>query len=177
MKRHPLLTTALTVLSFLSLSGFLAGCSEMSPLDPSDAHQVVGTESPDFVSLSPISRGSLPQGDGLTACAKVVSADLGGTLSNGYVTLDFPPGALSHDTEISITMTQPGVMAFELQPHGIQFNKPVLLSFDNFDASGDILKVVWFDEGKSKWVVIGTGADAESLGTSLAHFSSYGISG
>ncbi len=177
MKRLLLSKAAITVASFLSLSGFLLGCSSNSPLGSSDNSQVVATESPSFVSLLPVSSGDYGKLLLPMPVSELISASKGGSISNGYVSLQIPSGALEADTEISISMLRPGQMVFELEPHGIQFQRPVEMSFDNFSQNGDELKVYWFNDELGTWVVINSGFDDQSLTTDLSHFSGYGLTG
>lgn len=76
----------------------------------------------------------------------------GGTITSrdGRLTLTFPPGALSEDTEIMITDIKGGEVraesdglepqfTYQLEPDGIEFNAPVVASFltDETPAQGD----------------------------------------
>ena len=53
----------------------------------------------------------------------------GGTISGGGVTLSIPAGALSADTEISMTVPAGKFLEVQFAPHGLQFSQPATLSF------------------------------------------------
>lgn len=62
---------------------------------------------------------------------------------------------MSEDTEITIGMPEDGKLVVELGPHGIHFNKPVIITFDltNTNAKGksDRAQTLWFNEDGGWW--------------------------
>lgn len=84
----------------------------------------------------------------------------GGTLSSadGRITLEFPAGAVTENVEISITpITDENPMgaekAYRLQPHGITFQKPVIIRFNYTDAdvkssAPELLGIAYQDENR-----------------------------
>jgi hypothetical protein len=107
----------------------------------------------------------------------VVSAETGGTVTNGYVSLYFPPGALTEDTEITIDMPRFPEAMVELGPHGIVFNKDVslIMPLDRIDSNATAFRVLWYNEDLGRWVGIGEDIDGGSVVSKLQHFSDYGI--
>ena len=64
---------------------------------------------------------------------RVVSASIGvdgGTLAipGSDFTITFPRGALSAPTAISITSDASGYVSYDMKPHGLVFNKPVIVT-------------------------------------------------
>lgn len=67
------------------------------------------------------------------AVSTVISASAGGALTSkdGRLTLTFPPGALSADTEIRITPTTvDGGFGYELEPNGLQLLTPATVTLN-----------------------------------------------
>jgi len=125
MKVRKTAHTFLTSVTFLTVLAAL-GCGTYSPVAPSQETILPGVESPNFLLLLPASKDS--DIDLSMVATQVVSAAEGGTVSNGYFSLYFPPGALVEDTEITIEMPRYPEAVVRLGPHGIQFLKEVTLS-------------------------------------------------
>ncbi len=117
----------LLVISSLSVLAAL-GCGTYSPVAPSNS-SMPGVENPAFATLLPASKGSDAAMRSAVASA-MISAKDGGTVSNGYYSVYFAPGALKEDTEISIEMPEFPKAIVRLSPHGIQFDAQVILSLD-----------------------------------------------
>ena len=113
----------------------------------------------------------------LPSVTVLVSAANGGTVQMGRYTLEFPAGALSADTPITVTQTDPSAMVLELQPHGIQFLKPVTLSAQVTDLvtpTANVVGVAWFNESTFAWEVVGEDdAQSDDASATLWHFSNY----
>lgn len=91
-----------------------------------------------------------PPGDGMTAG---VIDEIGGTVvnENNTVTADVPAGALDEGEEVTMSVTDQGgnyqvttsqqaldvLGSFSIQPHGLQFNVPVTLTFAWSDIDDD----------------------------------------
>jgi hypothetical protein len=106
----------------------------------------------------------------------MISAKDGGTVSNGYYSVFFAPGALKEDTEISIEMPEFPKAIVRLSPHGIQFDAPVILSLDLDKAAAESseLDVLWLNDGTGLWESIGGYVEDGALKAELKHFSEYG---
>jgi hypothetical protein len=119
------------------------------------------------------------QAQELPSVTVLVSAATGGTVTLGRYTLDFPAGALSSDTPITITQTDPHAMVLELQPHGIQFQKPVTLSAQVSDLvtpSASVVGVAWFNETTGAWEVVNQqSVSSPEASGQLWHFSDYAV--
>ena len=94
---------------------------------PVDGPGGVGIES-DFYGIL-----STPDDPALLDAGKVygsmVSASVGGMVSNSRVTLEFPAGALDEDTYITMMMVDKDNLVVEFGPHGLVFNKPVTITW------------------------------------------------
>jgi hypothetical protein len=94
---------------------------------PVDGPGGVGIES-DFYGIL-----STPDDPALLDAGKVygsmVSASVGGVVSNSRVTLEFPAGALDEDTYITMVMVDKDNLVVEFGPHGLVFNKPVTITW------------------------------------------------
>ena len=162
--------TALTILSVLAAMG----CGTNSPVTPSQEITMPGVESPLFAQLV-ASAGSSRDMLG-SASSALISAAQGGTVSNGYYSVYFPAGALSEDTEITIDMPRYPEAVVELGPHGIQFNKAVILSIslDKLDSDASGYSVLWHNEETGLWENIGGYIEDGAAKIGLEHFSDYG---
>ena len=165
----------LLVISSLSVLAAL-GCGTYSPVAPSDTPTMPGVENPAFATLLPASKGSDAAMRSAVASA-MISAKDGGTVSNGYYSVYFAPGALQEDTEISIEMPQFPMAIVRLSPHGIQFSAPVILSLDlgmAAEMSSDLWNVLWLNDVTGLWEGIGGYVEDGALKAELKHFSEYG---
>lgn len=61
----------------------------------------------------------------------------GGWLWSDDVYLYVPPGALRTPTEITLTLPAGDALEVELEPHGLRFDKPVMLAFNLRDTKVD----------------------------------------
>jgi hypothetical protein len=177
MKGRTIAQRFLTVSTFLSVLAAM-GCGTYSPVSPSQ-DDTPGVENPVFVRVLTTSMGSSGREmiqTSSTSVSMVVSAETGGTVSNGYFSLYFPPGALDEDTEITIDMPRYPEAVVELGPHGIEFNKPVTLSlpYNVVDSSADSYRVVWYDENNGVWSEVGGISTDGTVNAYLEHFSQYG---
>ena len=105
-----------------------------------------------------------------------INAD-GGTITNGFVTLEFPAGAVSDDTDITIRMLDEQLFVFELMPHGIQFGASVTMKIHLDQTNATVVgnSIVWYDENGVVWKILPTTpVDATTVKTDLMHFSKYG---
>lgn len=176
MSRTRVRFNAFAILACSALLFASFGCSNPGTVMAPDSAPVVVT-SPDFIHILSTSKG-----DPFAATARSVSntvfAEFGGTVSNGRVTLEFPAGALDQDTEITIDMYRDGTLGVELGPHGIQFNKPVLMSMSlrgtSAEGLADQTSTLWWNEDLEQWERMdkaASGPNEESC--YLEHFSKY----
>jgi hypothetical protein len=135
--------------------------------------------SPNFVRILSTSDKSVDQLNLVSgSTSKVISAESGGVISNGKVTLEFPPFALSQDTEITIEMLGDGVLGVELSPHGIQFNRPVTMTTDLQGTSAEGMldvNTLWYNDDKDWWEKVQEVemSNPNVVGAALHHFSKY----
>jgi hypothetical protein len=135
--------------------------------------------SPNFVRILSTSDKSIDQLHLVSGSAsKLILAKDGGVISNGRVTLEFPPFALSEDTEITIDMLGDDILGVELSPHGIQFNRPVTMTMDLQGTSAEgvaEVNTLWFNEDKGWWETVQEVeiSDPNLVGAVLYHFSKY----
>ena len=178
MTRYTVTPKAFALLACSVLLVASIGCSPGTPTDPSSTPQNV-VVSPNFVNVLSTSEKSV---DGLSmvegATSMTISARDGGTISNGHVTLEFPPFALSEDTEITIEMLGGGILGADLSPHGIQFNRPVTMITDLHGTSAEGMSGVstlWYNEDEGWWEAVTEVEmnDPNLVGASLQHFSKY----
>jgi hypothetical protein len=136
--------------------------------------------SPNFVRILSTSDKSVDQlhlVSGTTS--KVISAESGGVITNGRITLEFPPFALGEDTEITIAMLSDGTLGADLGPHGIQFNKPVTMTMDlqdtNAEGNSDSVDTFWWnsDEDWYEKMPKVTSRTPNKISATLEHFSRY----
>jgi len=174
------LLIALTFLSVLAA----VGCGDYSPVSPSQDNTMPGVENPLFVRLLSTPEGSvIPSDSGdrsivMGASSKMISAEEGGVVSNGYFSVHFPPGALVEDTEITIEMPEYPSAVVRLSPHGIYFRKEVTLSLPTelieSESAGENYRVLWFNEEVGVWEDMGGYVEDSEVRVELEHFSKYG---
>jgi len=152
------------------------GCSPEAPTAPSlEPLNVVA--SPNFIRILSTSKGA--EDIQLAAgVSKMISAEQGGVVSDGRVTLEFPPFALSEDTEITIESLDDGTLGVELGPHGIKFDRPVVMIMDLRDTTaegkGKSAQTIWWNEDESWWEKMPKSeSDDNEIKTELEHFSKY----
>lgn len=165
------------LIACLTLLASAIGCNSGSVVSPDKVADTVVMD-PSFILILSTPKDSDSPMLKSESASNIVSAEFGGSISNGWVTLDFPAGALNEDTEISISMPDPGKLIVELEPHGIQFNKPVgmTLNLNGTDAEGfsDDANLLWFNEDMGWWEILETDASqANQAKTFLRHFSRY----
>lgn len=167
-------TFALLALLTLLISAF--GCNLGEVTEPEPTPGIIVTN-PDIIILSAPKDVSKP------LCASdartVISAANGGVVANDFVSLEFPAGALSSDTEITIDMPDPNKLIVVFGPHGITFNKPVIMTFNltwtNASGMADQAQTLWYNEEMNWWEAIEkVSSDDENKSKAvLWHFSSY----
>jgi len=152
------------------------GCSNPGTVTAPDSTPIV-VASPNFVHILSTSKGDPSLATSASASA-TVSAEFGGIVSNDRVTLEFPPGALSQDTQITIDMHDDGTLGVDLSPHGIQFNKPVTMSMDlngtTAEDMADDTSTLWWNEDLEQYERMEKAPSASNENRCyLEHFSKY----
>jgi hypothetical protein len=153
-----------------------AGCAE-GTRSPTAAQPASGQYQ--LLRRTPDSFGPRRSESGTSSVSAVIGPE-GGTLQmDGGYRIDFPAGALSAPTTISMAPIG-GYYGVELQPHGLTFplwRQPVLtLSYAGASTSiFNRLVVVYVDDGNSILEVLPTQWNpfANTLTTRLRHFSGY----
>ena len=119
--------------------------------------------------------------DGSTVTAKI-SANTGGAFSNGDFAMSVPPGALSRDAKMSITVAAGEYLTADFGPDG-SFNVPVTLTISyknaelaNVDQSR--LRMKWYDTSSNKWVKVQGTIDTakQTVTAEVWHFTQYTLS-
>ncbi|MGH7731873.1 MAG: hypothetical protein ACRENJ_11560 [Candidatus Eiseniibacteriota bacterium] len=111
---------------------------------------------------------------------------LGGVVAGSRYRVTVPPLALSNTTTISVREYSPGVLDFELLPHGTQFRLPVTVSVDyagtsldpsSPDYDGGLPLLLWFNPSRGLWELVPGVNDplAKKYTVLLTHFSRYAI--
>ncbi len=178
MSRTKVTPKAFALLACLALLLASIGCNPGTPTAPSSAPVNV-VESPNFIRiLSTSSKGVQDLSLSATVASKMITAENGGVISNGRVTLVFPPNALDEDTEITVEMDTDGTLGVELKPHGIQFSHPVIMTMDlvgtTAEGRGGTSAILWFNETQEWWEVIHkVQSHNNEIVTKLNHFSKY----
>ena len=180
MKGRTIAHKFLTVSTFLSVLAAM-GCGSYSPVSPSQDDTTPGVENPVFVQVLSTSAGSSGRDmmqSSSTSVSMVISAKTGGTVTNGYFSLYFPPGALDEDTEITIDMPRYPLAVVELGPHGTEFNKNVIMTLpmEKIDSDAKNFTVLWHNEKIGIWEDIGGRVEDGNIISELEHFSEYGPS-
>jgi hypothetical protein len=143
---------------------FLAGCSDLptapqvEPVTPQNGllgdlvGVVVGTVDGVVETLVGVLSPVLTREDPLTR-DEVVSETIGrwgGTirLPRAGLTVTVPPGALDGPTRITVRAPAGDLLGYEFAPHGLEFNRPVILTQEvSRRSAADGLEVVYFDGG------------------------------
>jgi hypothetical protein len=152
------------------------GCGQGGPASAPLIHSV-----PEFVQVPPGQLEALTEGSNEPQGSVVISAQRGGHLTVGRFELDFAPGALLNDTEITMTdvTNRVGFVQCQLEPEGTVFHARVTLNADFSDlVSPTTYTMYWHvpsDDSGEVWLNVGgtpTG-DGRGIITQLQHFSDY----
>lgn len=116
-----------------------------------------------------------------TAWAKI-SAATGGAFSNGDFAMSVPPGALSRNSKMSITVIAGDYLTADFGPDGT-FKTPVTLtiSYKNADLKNidqGRLRMKWYDTSSRKWVKVQGTVDTanQTVTAEVWHFTQYTVS-
>ncbi|HYW13165.1 MAG TPA: hypothetical protein VE871_14490 [Longimicrobium sp.] len=158
----------------------LAGCSDLEPptlATPAAPQTVLGNS----ISLNGVLTFiGLPDLSGTRTASKRIIASQGGFVELNGFRVDIPAGALPADTTVTINLPTDNVLGKRLiadfEPHGVQFNTPVTLTFPLTGVLmlGGPVEVARWENGA--WTSLG--GSVNLLGTKLTgqtpHFSTYG---
>ena len=181
MSRNRVRSNALALLACLTFLLASFGCSDPGSITaPDSASHSAVVDNPNFVRiLSSSSKGASDPYLTASAVSAVISADEGGSLTNGRVTLVFPAGALDKDAEITIEMLGENTLGVELGPHGMQFNKPVVMSMNLLGTTAEGMaekaSTLWLNEAFDRWERVEKVYDGnpDAGSSQLHHFSKY----
>lgn len=163
----------------------LAGCSDRAgaPLAPeSGAHAALLDDS--TIDLEGVLEfATLPDLTGKRSVSVLVRASEGGSVELNGFRVDIPAGALPQDTVITISLPRDELLGkrvlAEFEPHGIQFNTPVTVSFplQGVVLPGGALEVGRWEDGG--WTSLGgtVSPDGTRLFSTTPHFSTYAARG
>lgn len=184
-KRYlPLLPATLFVLGVV----FLAGCSSEQTTAPEPREFFI--DNPEVIRAPAAVRPMLsPKGDddsdSWTLVAEgEVEDDESTVIQGGRYTLHFPKGAVDDEIDVTVHQYDGGILDIELGPHGVQFDRPVMLTVDysgtnadpdspNYDGSFPVF--YWYVPERDAWLAM-FGRDDPSAKTytvKLSHFSRY----
>ena len=117
------------------------------------------------------------------AYSQLVPASTGGTLYLGEFKFYIPPGALDHDTVITITQTSDRYIEMDFGPDGTQFDPPATMTISYATANLRNIKpanlsISWFNTATNQWVNIGGTVDtiAKTVSAPISHFTQYTLS-
>jgi hypothetical protein len=102
------------------------GCNDGSMVAPVDGPGGVGVEPGFYGNSSTPDNPALPRDN---KQGHLISAEFGGTITNGRVALEFPAGALSEDTYITMQLVDETNLIVEFGPHGLVFNELVTFTW------------------------------------------------
>jgi len=152
------------------------GCNEGSVVAPVDGPGSVPTEPVLYGIASAPEDPVLDEGK---VWGGMVSADKGGKVTNGRITLEFPAGALDEDTYVTMAMTDKSGLVVEFGPHGLVFNEPVTITWKLNGTAREGLA----ESTVIKWrnpetdtlddVLMLPNSNSSTMRGSLAHFSNY----
>jgi len=184
MSRFRVTSNAFALLACSALLFTSFGCSSPGSVTaPDSSPSAIVVNNPNFISILSTSKGESNLFMADASASSMISAEFGGTISNGRVTLEFPPHALDQDTEISIEMLGDGTLGVELSPHGTQFNHPVTMSMDltGTSAEGNAANTntVYYNETSDQYELQEKlESDPNTTRSSIRHFSRYaGVGG
>jgi hypothetical protein len=153
------------------------GCSNPGTVTAPDSTPLVVT-SPNFIRILSASKDD-PSIATTQSASAMISAQYGGTITNGRITLEFPAGALDQDTEITIDMLSDGTLGAEFGPHGTQFNVPVTMTMDlhgtTAEGMGDAAETLYYNEDTDLYELQPKvmSDDSNEMKASVRHFSRY----
>jgi len=108
---------------------------------------------------------------------KVIDGTLGGTIERGPFRVDVPANSVEGDVQFKVEIPDDGTIQVHLTPHGMTFDKPVVLTVDLRIASGlgENVALFWWNQKQERWDNIGGtfDPDTKQLVTNLDHFSTY----
>jgi len=183
-----LLSKYFPLLLLLAVVFAATGCSNhVGPLEPTAELSTLDTgdpiASPNFVVINKAAKDS-PRIRMVTTIEQFVSAADGGVVTNGRVSLYFPPGALQMDTSIRIDMDPTGLLISDMSPHGIQFMQDVVLTMGlagtSAEDEAEDTFLAWFNDVTGVWEMIDNmpPPDDDTIQGRIQHFSQYsGVGG
>jgi hypothetical protein len=185
-------TTTLRLIGIVAMSAFVASCGEQSSLTSPPA--VSGSAAQRTILGSPATVNVVTRNTPIAAqsASRIIGA-FGGTLSlpGAGLTVVVPPFAVTSPTQMTVTAVAGSQVAYEFQPHGINFLVPLVVTQDLVGTSalsgGLLPKPIvagYFASLSDLDPLAGTGLVSELLNTSVSlltnkatfsifHFSGY----
>lgn len=170
-------------LSALALALFaVTGCSDQSvnPVSPESAGAPQASLIASDIDLQGVLEfAELPDLSTSRHAEKFIAAAEGGSVELHGFRVDIPAGALPHNALITIDLPSDAVLGkrvlAEFGPHGIQFNKPVTISFplDGVVLTGSPIEVARWEN--NAWTSLGgwVSVDGSRLSSTTPRFSTY----
>ena len=181
MSRFNHTTKTFALLACVALLFAAMGCKVGSVLAPVDETGGVNPE-PSFYGIS-----STPDNPNHVKAAEIrgqwVSAQNGGTVSNGRVSLEFPAGALDEDIYVTMQLLDKSDLRVEFGPEGLVFNKPVTITWKLVGTAAEgraaTAQIKWFNpETGSLEDIYNFPSDEPNRKSGLIeHFSEYDLIG
>ncbi len=117
--------------------------------------------------------------DGLVSLVQVIIGPLGGRVVAPFGVLDFPVGAVSAFTTVTMELDSNGYLIVDCGPEGTEFGAPVELRLNlegtNAEGRADACAVGYWDPERGAWQVLPTQVEDENtIKADLEHFSRYG---
>ena len=166
MSRTKLWSKYIPLLACIAIAFVYWGCSDGT--SPTSADRLTEGDvvlSPNFVRIFPGPDGQPDPYLQKAAASAVISANEGGSVTNGRVTLVFAPGALNQDTMITLGMDASGLYITDLSPSPLQFNIPVIMTLDLVGTSAEDNSantyIAWFHEASGNWNTVNTCVQCE----------------
>lgn len=176
------LRLALVILSLVGV--LLWGCGKESIIVNPDLEKKEPTPLP----IPPLVQSELLSCSGSNYTEILIRAGTGGKVKLGFCEVIIPPGALLHDTVISIAYADPYYAIFDMGPDGTLFAAPVTIRFDieafgdyldDNDINVDDLVVALRSEIDGLWLPLDTFVEQQDdhtwVGTFTWHFSRYAL--
>ena len=136
---------------------------------------------------APASDGGQPDGSAATMASVMITASAGGTLSSGGASLAVPPGGLTADKLLTLTVRAPAAgnpnladivgNIYEFGPDGTTFAVPVALTLPLTATVPADKKVVvaWLDVAGGQWFPVDSTVAGDKVIGRVSHFTHFAL--
>src|SRR4051812_33917478 len=136
---------------------------------------------------APAFDGAETDGTAATMASVMISASAGGTLSSGGASLAVPPGGLSADKLLTLTVRAPGAgdpnladivgNIYEFGPDGTTFAVPVALTLPLTATvpAGKKAVVAWLDVPSGQWFPVASTVAGDKVTGLVSHFTRFAL--